>query len=151
MKPEEMFYPLLFVLFLFSGQQEYDRYKIYEQVSSEQMTVDALNALTDFCEGSDYKNASKLMVYKGDDPKRKWKSTLKYGKADEKDLTFVQCSKLLHNLNYGTAKVISYHTESESEGEWHILEMGFPDVPNSQKIQVAFLMTDSGLLLGDIE
>jgi hypothetical protein len=113
----------------------------------------AANTLFGFVKESDFKSAAPLIVYRGKDEARKWKTVCDYSQAEEKSQVDKTCSKIrgmmrdLDHQEFG-----SYLTETESEGTWHIWEVSFFYTDGTdQTVILAFLEINGVMALGDIE
>lgn len=104
------------------------------------------------CVNNDYEYASKFIVYRGDDPNRKWKDVVNYMNPPEHSLVASVCSKL--NKAFGTANhfdLAGYGSETESEGTWHSIRAMFVDNGQKRECTFSFLYIKDQYALGDID
>ena len=97
--------------------------------------------------------AAPYVVYRGDDKKRAWKVFADYTKADEKNGVNEVCYKINQTANQDSTgyRIVKYHTETESEGTWHVLLVTYKKKGVEKRAAYAFLKIGNKFGLGDID
>ncbi len=109
-------------------------------------TIDAFNKMKQLVKNGDTLALSKMLIfYNIDDKTGSWKRTLNYTNASEKISAkdwFVNIESSLQDCS--DINIAEYNTDTESEGEWHVLVLkcGFA---------FAFLKINNEFILADIE
>ena len=115
--------------------------------SKEDRTKAALQQLFDRVKADDAPGASKWIVYRGSDAKRKWKAVVGYRSDEDKARVTRVMRSLKKYLDAGSPQFESFETEKESEGEWLIWRVKFGD----EQAAFACLDIDGTIALGDID
>ncbi len=101
--------------------------------------------------GTFYKAAS-YIIYQGDNNSRKWKDVANYKNQQEKTQVDNICFRINGSLNQATEyKIVSYLTQKESEGTWHVLLITYTRKGKEGKAAYAFLKIGDKYALGDID
>ncbi|MEM9997934.1 MAG: hypothetical protein AAF809_09560 [Bacteroidota bacterium] len=117
-----------------------------------QPRLEALLAdLLGWIEAGDAEAAAPHLVYRGDGPDR-WQRALDPTDADD----LVAARRAVRQLasaigTYDAYTVLSYFTDTESEGTWHVLQVGFETAEETKTILFAFLLIDDVFVLGDVD
>lgn len=114
---------------------------------------ETVEELFEICQNGDFSQAAALLVYRGDDPERKWKSPMNYEKESERLDVNKRCAQLQVLLTgLKSHEFLEFFQETESEGEWNIWTMAFEYEDGTREEQsLAFLRVDQAYLLGDID
>lgn len=111
-----------------------------------------LTELFDLCKNNETEKAASYFVYRGADKNREWKDTLRANDPTEKASVEELCRRINgytdnnRGYSFGELKV-----ESESEGEWHALEVLFRQGAENKKVTFAFLLIQGRFAIGDID
>ncbi len=101
----------------------------------------------------DNKSCAPLMVYRGENLKRKWKDTCNYSFEEDKlhvDKNVARIRMLLDESHSHT--FVAYRSDRESEGIWHVVETEFDLVEGKiRTVSFAFLKIGNTYCLGDID
>ncbi len=101
--------------------------------------------------GTFYKAAS-FIIYRGEDKKRAWKDFANYTNSAEKKGVDEICYKINQTINQDSSyKILSFHKEKESEGEWNVLMISYIRKGSPKRIAFAFLKVNNRFGLGDID
>lgn len=110
----------------------------------------ALNLLVQASRNIDRKPAAALICYRGNDKSRVWKSPAIYSNEDEKRGVNNVCDRI-NRLTSNSYHIISYSTETESEGTWLLLKVDCSGIAGKGLYYFAFLKVKGSYLLGDID
>jgi len=125
--------------------------------------AEALRSLLSVCKNVDFGDpktselgmfykAAGLIVYRGDDKKRAWKTFADYSNAEEKKGVDEVCLRINGTVNQDSSYTITkYITEKESEGTWHVLLVRYKRKGTEKKAAFAFLKIGNRFGLGDID
>jgi hypothetical protein len=123
-----------------------------ERVTPAEAVEQSILTLFMMCELGNLEKAAGYVVYRGDDPERRWKSVCTLGTEEESEAVEEVCGAIREMLassdSYATG---AYETETESEGTWHIMEVIFTRGDETQTVIFAFLEIDGVYALGDID
>jgi hypothetical protein len=101
--------------------------------------------------GTFYKVAP-FIIYRGDDKKRAWKDFANYNNEDEKNGVDNVCFKINQTVNQDSSyKILKFHKEKESEGEWNVLQIEYVKKGKTKIAAFAFLKVKNKFGLGDID
>lgn len=97
--------------------------------------------------------AAPYIIYRGENAKRKWKAFCNYRLQEDKKGVDDVCERFNRTINQSNSyTILSYFTETESEGTWHGLELAYTNKKGKQKkIVSAFLKIGKQFGLGDID
>lgn len=96
--------------------------------------------------------AAPYIVYQGDDAKRKWKDIANYKNANEREQVDDICFGINGSVNRDPNYTITgYRTNTESEGEWHVVHVSYTKKDRKRNISFAFLKIGDRYALGDID
>lgn len=97
--------------------------------------------------------AAPYIIYRGENAKRKWKAFCNYKLAEDNQGVNSICERFNRTINQSNSyTILSYFTETESEGTWHGLEVAYTNKKGKQKkIVFAFLKIGKRFGLGDID
>lgn len=119
----------------------------------KKLVQQAVEQLFEVCRDNDFSQAADLLVYRGDNAERKWKSAYRWENEDEQLAVSSQCAKIqvmLTDLDSYDFK--EFFKENESEGEWNIwvVDMNYSD-GSTEEMSFAYLRVKNNFLLGDID
>ena|SRR5687767_13496691 len=96
--------------------------------------------------------AAPYIIYRGEDKTRAWKVFADYKHAEDKKIVDATCLKINETINRDSAyKIVKYHTETESEGKWHVLLITYNKKGSERRAAYAFLQIGKRFGLGDID
>lgn len=101
--------------------------------------------------GTFYK-AAPFIIYRGEDKKRAWKDFANYSNEIEKKGVDEVCYKINNTINQDSSyKILKFHKEKESEGEWNVLIISYLRKGKQKEVAFAFLKVNNRFGLGDID
>lgn len=115
----------------------------------QQEVKQQIDSLVSFISNKGTESFAENTVYRGDDPKRKWKDV--YNPANTEELkaakqTLEEMKKALASCNY--KEFDTFKQKTESEGTWYVYTYA---CGASKKIHLAFLKIKGKYALGDID
>ncbi len=112
---------------------------------------DRLQKLFVLCFTDNYKEASKYIVYRGEDTSRQWKDVYNFENESEKRDVIEVCSRIKNYLIEGGDYELTDFTEKEeTEGKWYTWLVEFQK-GSRKKVYFAFLKIGKKYALGDID
>lgn len=92
----------------------------------EEKIKNMINKFLDYCDKKDYENASKLLLYNGNDPSRKYKVVFDYNNSDDKKEVERICKKINAMLIISDSYTNGSITQEIKDGiNWNVLEVFF--------------------------
>ncbi len=97
--------------------------------------------------------AAPFIVYRGEDQSRKWKDIANYSLPEDKKGVDEVCERINRTANQDSLnyRIIKYHTETESEGTWHVLLVNYTRKGTQRTTAYAFLKIGNKFALGDVD
>lgn len=118
---------------------------------AEAQSKDALLAILDLCASDNDSLLMDYVVYRGSDVKRKWKDVCQLTSTEERRYVRSVMGRIKNNFLPYTYELLTYHTEKESEGLWHVWEVKFVQHGEEKRAHFAFLKVKNRYALGDID
>jgi len=111
-----------------------------------------MEALLDACLASDHAAAAEHIVYRGEDPARRWRTSVQIDNPAEAETVSQVCGRLRALLGpSGAHEKLDYEQSEQSEGSWHVWHVAFGTGSGQATRVLAFLEVDGRYLLGDID
>lgn len=124
--------------------------RAYGQSKSEKIKT-ILILLFEYCANDDYGNASKYLVYLGEDTLRKWVDVYDYSNDSDKRDIVALCKEIKGIVvSGGEFEFTEFTTKRESEGVWNVWRVEFQK-GSMKKAYFAFLKIKGNYALGDID
>jgi hypothetical protein len=136
---------LLFVMIAIAGTGS-----VYSQSKSEKIKT-ILIKLFEYCANDDYGNASKFLVYTGEDTTRRYTDVYDYSNENDKKEIVSLCREIKGIVeNGGEFEFTQFTTKKETEGVWNTWLVEFQK-GSKKKAYFAFLKIKGNYALGDID
>lgn len=104
------------------------------------------------CEAGDLEKAAGYVVYRGDDPARRWKTACTLGTEEEREVVAEVCQAISGLLSESDSyEFEQFETEAESEGTWYVWKVAFRRGGEKMDVAFAFLEVEGTYALGDID
>jgi hypothetical protein len=111
-----------------------------------------IEELFGLCEAGDLEKAAGYVVYRGDDPARRWKTVCTLGSEEEREAVAEVCQAISGLLSESDSyEFEDFETEAESEGTWYVWEVAFTRGGEKMDVAFAFLEVEGTYALGDID
>lgn len=112
-----------------------------------------IERILNYAKDGDFKALAPLLVYRGKDEARKWKTPCDYNNEEEKKQVDKFGAKLRGMMrDLSKYELANYHVEMETEGEWHVWETTFYYNDGlDQTVQIGMLKLPGGFVLGDVD
>ena len=117
----------------------------------EERTRVRLTAFFDVVRAQVPSAAAPFIVYRGDDPARRWKDVSNYAAEDEKKRVDDLFTEAWNHLVLGTPRFLTFRSEKQSEGTWLVWEIAFGEGDGAKRAAYACLEVKGTIELGDID